>query len=497
MQTALRYYYQPGGACYGNGVKYGGKDGQFLNIESATNPLRGIEAINVQDPKTAGRFKRVGRNRSAPDYPTASVQWLQRRGYVPEQLLKARIKPYTFYAISGDTKDLTDFVNGWNNYVKIYSFGELTEANEGGGAWDGGEQIQDEEDFTFERIYVIGPMGFDEKAATQVYSEAVDVVYGSYGDGTEAVYAVTDNTIASAGQAPSIHYTLNAGVTWTEAAITGSVAADSPEAIVIVGQYLVVLFDNTTTGGYYYAEINPDTGIPGTFTKVTTGFVTGKAPKDIYAPDGRSIIIVGEGGYIYKSSNLTAGVVVLDAGGLTTNQLNRVDGTEDGTLVAVGNSDTVLYSPDRGNTWYTSPSATGGAANLNGVAVKDSLEWWIVDASGNAYVTINGGTTWTDSGVLPATITAAQDVVFITDEVGFILCSTASPAAVIYTTWNGGNDWTAGAPRIIATPTADRFNRLAYPDFPEPAIQTNFVAIAGLAGNGSDGIILLGTPKSL
>lgn len=495
-QTALRFFYQPGGACPSNAVKYGGRDGQYLNIEEATNPVRSIDTISVQDPKTAGRFKRVGRNRSAPDFPTASVAFLQRRGFVPEQLVRLRQEPTTFFAVSGETKDLTDFLQGWSNYVKIYSYGEVTEVSEGGGSWDSGEQVEDSLDFTFEEIYTIGPMVMSEKASTQVRSEVIDTAFGSFGNGYTAVYSIINEVVASAGASPSVVYRTKPDGDWTQVYINGAVAADVPHGIAIIGSYLVVIFDNGTTGGYYYASLNENTGIPGTFTKVTTGFVTAKAPKGIWAPDSRSGFIVGEGGYVYKIKTIPGGVEVVDAGVATTQQLNRVHGTGDGTIVAVGEADAVIISTDRGSNWTAAPDTPGGSG-LDALSVKNDKEWWVCDDAGDAYYTEDAGNTWINSGVMGSDIATVQDVVFPTAEVGYILAATSAPAARLYTTYDGGNTWTTSAPRITSTPTADRFNRIAYPDHPDAAIRANYAAIGGLAGNGTDGIILIVEPQML
>lgn len=495
-QSALRYFYQPKGACPGNVVKYGGQDGEYIVIEDVSNPKPGIDTINVHDPNRPGGYQRVARSRSAPDYPTANVKFLQRRGYVPEQLITLRNVATTYYEVAGMTKDLSDFTSGWDEYVKIFSYGEVTDPTEGGGSWDSGDQVEDDYDYTFISVYTIGPIGFSEKASTQVYSEAIDVCYGLPGLGNEAIYAVINNTVASPGEGPAVIYRTEENGDWTTLAITGAVSTDVPKAIRVVNQYLVVVFDDGSTGGYFYAEINSKTQVPGAFTKMTTGFVAAKAPLDVYVADARSIYFSGEGGYLYKSSNVTAGVTVLDAGNVTTNDLNRIDGTSTGVIVAVGESDTIVYSEDRGNSW-TSATATGGGNGLDAVSVVNDDVWWVGDDSGAEYYTTNQGSTWTAGGNLPSTIATVQDIVFVTDEVGFILCATSAPAGVIYTTYNGGNDWTSGGSRIISTPTADRFNRLAYANKPIPEIQANYVSIAGLAGDGSDGLLLVGEPKML
>ncbi len=495
-QDKIRFFYQIGGACPGNEVLYGGVDGQFLNIEDATNPIRSIDTISVQDPKRAGRFRRIGRNRSAPDYPTATVQMLQNRGYYPHQFGEFRTKPVTFYAVAGDTADLSDFLGGWDQYVKIYSYGEATEISEGGGSWDSGEQIQDEPAFTLEAIYSIGALGFATEGAVEVYSEVIDQVYGTLGDGYTAIYAVSNNVVASTGQAPSIVYRTSKNGTWTNTTITGAASTDVPQAIAVLGKYLVVLFNDGATGGYFYAELNQESGVPGSFSKITTGFVTNKPPTDIYAPNSRSAFICGEEGYVYKLGSVSSGVTVLEAGAVTTQNLNRISGTADGTLVCVGESDTIIYSEDRGNSWQTSTAVTGGGNGLDALRVVSAGLWWVGDDSGDVYFTTNKGNTWTEK-VINSALTTIQDIVFPTDEVGFMLGTISGPTAQIWTTWDGGESWTKDEPRILSTPTADRFNRISFPEETEHAILANYAVIGGLAGNGSDGIVLEMAPKQL
>ena len=80
-QQHKRYYYQIYGPGPENRVYYGGLDGQYLNIESVDNPQRGdISPINVGDPRRNKAYRRVGRKVSPPDFPTATINFLQAHG---------------------------------------------------------------------------------------------------------------------------------------------------------------------------------------------------------------------------------------------------------------------------------------------------------------------------------------------------------------------------------------------------------------------------------
>lgn len=504
-KNMLRYYVQPGGPGPENPVYYSGVSGAFMNIESVSNPVTGgITPINVQDPSRAGKYLQVGSQIDPPDFATFTVQFLQKLNTLPAHLVRLGECPSNFYEVAGLCEDLSDFLGGWSAYVKVMASASPTSATEGGGAFDSGEMVMDEVEFTARGgVFNLGKVGIGEFAAVTVYSEIVDIVYGSQetcgncgpaNDGTRWVYALMKNTVASTGQAPSVAYSTDYGLTFTDLAITGSVSTDVPVAIAVVGKYLVVVFDNGTTGGYFISEINKITGVPGAFTKVTTGFVTGKAPTDIYVASASAIWFSGKGGYIYKSTNIQSGVTPSNAGNATTNQLNRIDGAGE-IIVAVGASGTVVVSLNSGETFATT-TANPSANTLNTVSVNEQYLWWVGDSLGGVYYTITQGASWTTQAVTPATVTAIQDIVFANKEVGWVVGTSSGPTAEIYTTWNGGYSWTNSTPRILNFPTFDRVNRIAVPNSSNRNTNANNIALAGLGGNGTDGIILLGKASS-
>ncbi len=497
-QKHVRFFVQPGGPSPANGLLYSGLDGAYLNIESVDNPRSGgISPINVHDPRVSGRYRRVGRTVDPSDFPSFTTQFLQKKDALPRHLTALGDCVTNFYQVVGDCKDLSDFVNGWTAYVKIMSWAENSSVTEAGGGFDSDDMLQDELEWTAANVYNVGALAFGEKAAVDVYSEAIDIVYGSRvqcgncgpsDNGTKLIYAVVNNVIASPGEAPDVYYSLDGGATWTNLSITGAVATDVPVAIDIVGQYLVVLFDDTSTGGYFYSELNAINGAPSsTWTKVTTGFV--QAPTDMWVRSARAVWISGEAGYLYKMENVAQGVTVKDAGSATSENLARIHGLDD-IVVAVGAAGAVIYTINNGVTWSatsTDPSSDDNQA----LSVVDKYLWYVGDDAGNVFYTQDQGISWTELEIAGGTIAAIHDILFATDEVGYVSYTTAGPIAGIATTFNGGKDWTTSSPRLLNVPTADRFNRFAYPDVPNYNTAANNLAVAGLAGNGSDGIILV------
>jgi hypothetical protein len=474
-----------------------------LNIENSTLPLGDVAPINVQNPDQFKDFAQVSEEVSPPDFDTFTVNFLEYHGGIPRQLYDMRNCITTFYEITGKCKDPSVLTRNVSDYVKVLSNGKPTTITPGGGAFDADSMVQDDLDFTaLTGVYLVAGLPVGEKASAEVASEVIDIIYGSRvrcsncgpnDNGTTLIYGVLNNTVASPGIGPSIIYSLDGGLTWTVIAINGATSNDIPKAIDLVGQTLIVVFNDGATGGYFAATINDITGIPGTFVKVTTGFVSGNGPNDVYVANPREIYFAGDGGYVYKSESILNGVSVLDAAATTTDNLNRIDGQEE-TVVAVGDGAAVIYSTNRGST-FSAASTAPTSFSIDALVVLDEFRWWVGDSEGDISWTNNRAETAWNEVVLPpttaGTIATVQDIIFPTDEVGYIVAATAGPTAAFFATLNGGRTWEADA-SVNTFPTMDRVNRLAYPIVKNLAVAANNLAFAGLAGNGTDGIILIG-----
>ena len=506
-QRHKRNFIQFGGASPANAVKYAGQDAQYMKIEGVSAPEEGgVDPIFVPDPQQSGRFRLVGRKITPPDLANATVVMLEKKGAIPRQLQRIGCA-FNLYELTGDCKDLSDFVGGWTDYVLIYSGGLVTDKDLGDrSAWDSDDQIEDSLTITLSDVYPVGALSFGENAATIITLETIDLVYGSKeqcgscgpaDDGTNRIYAITKSSGATPGTAPRLIYTVDGGANWVQSSVTGMGDIEDPSAIEIVGKYLIVMTRTAggpTTGGYYYSEINTDTGVPGTWTKVTTGFVATFQPYDLYVLSPREIFFCADGGYIYKSTDITSGVTVISAGSSTPTALFRIHGVNE-TIVCVGGSGVNVKSTNRGVTWATTTTYPV-VATLSAVTVINGSLFWAASASGKVYFTLNGGETWTEKTFSGSGAGQVRDIVFVNGEVGYFSHDTATPTGRIFATWNGGSDWTNSSPRILNVLTANRFNRIAVPNV-HPSIAANNVAVAGLAGNGSDGILMLGIASRL
>jgi photosystem II stability/assembly factor-like uncharacterized protein len=506
-QKHKRNFIQFGGARPNNPARYAGQDAQYLAIGGVTvNDTGDISPIYVPDPIRPGQYRLVGRSVTAPDLAQATLKMHERHGSIPVQLGRIGCA-FNAYEVTGNCRDLSDFLAGWSDYVLIYSGALVTSRDLGDRTqWDGDDAIEDSLSLTLADVYAIGALSFGTTAEAQIDREVVDVVFGSglqcgdcgpADDGTNRIYSVTKASGAgSPGLPAEVQYTLDGGATWSEATITGIGANENPIGIDIVGDKLVVIsHDAGPGGGLYYATLN-SIGAPGAFTKVTTGFVAGKYPNDIYVASPREVYFAADGGYIYKSTDIAGGVTALSAGDATTQNLIRIHGANE-TIVAVGAGMTVVKSANRGETWATTTTAPSATGNGTAVSVLDQHRVWVGTSSGRLAYTLDGGETWTEKTFSGSGAGTVYDIVFPTDDVGYVSHSTATPTARVFATWDGGADWSNASPRILNTPTANRFNRLATPRNVDSTTASNTVAVAGLSGGGTDGILLQGVASVL
>lgn len=501
-QKHVRAFLQFGGARPSNPLRYGGQDAQYVIIDGVSIPeVGGIDPIYVPSPRRIGEYKLVGRSVTPADLPTATLTLREKHGPIPRQLFRSCA--FNVYEVHGNCRDLSDFAAGWTSYVLIYAGAIVTEKDGGTRTgWDSDDGLEDGLSITLSSIYPVGALSFGEGAATQIDKEVTDVVYGSFAaqcgdcgvpnDGSQWMYAVTKSSGGSPGLPAEVVYSLDGGATWNQVNIDGFGAAEDPVAIDIVGTRLVVV----GSGAYFWSDINILTGVPGAFTKVTTGFVAAKNPLDLYVAGPREIYFSGQGGYIYFTNDITSGVSVLNAGIASAQNLLRIHGNGD-VIVAVGLSGAIVRSTNRGATWATTTSSPVALNGLTAVFVLDALRYWIGTDSGRLFYTLTGGELWYEKSFSGGGAGQVKDIVFATDEVGYFSHSTAVPRARVFATINGGADWGNGASRVNNMPTFNYADRIAVPDVTDPAVAANNVLVGGLAGNGVDGIVIAGIAAKL
>ncbi len=496
----IRAFVQRGGPGPTIPLLYAGESEQYLMVGDIARPDRGgITALNVNDPRRRGLFKRTGVTIDAPDIPANTITF--RQYFAGPAWYKFKLDcPVNIYEAEGLCGDPADFGNGWIT-LNILSQGLSTNKTYAGRTpFDESDVTTTDVDFSWlGDVYTVGGIVLGEQAAEEVSTEVIDITYGGYqncancgipNDGTKWIYALQQTAGASSAVVGKVLYNTNYGLgAWATSAITGLGVGALVTAIDIVGQYLVVLVAGELA--YYIAPINQLTGVPGAWTKITTGFVAAKNPNDLFVESPNRVYFVGNGGYVYLSTNIAAGVSVLNAGAATVNNLSRIHG-QAGTLVAVGASGAVIKSTNKGNAWTTTTTQLSGT--LGAVGVRTAYNLWAGNSAGVTSYSDDQGETWTTLPTLPGAAAAGiHDILWASAECGFILATRAGPTAAVFASCNGGQSWyEADSSRLPDLQTFGRPNRGAFPNSPDIMIQTNNLAVAGLGGGLTDGIVLVG-----
>lgn len=493
LQGNTRAFYQPGGP--GTRAYFYGLDTQYFFIDGAEMPTNGdISPIFMPDPRRPNRYRLVARTIEPPDLASVDLQFSEKLGGIPRALMAPKCS-FNLYEVHSKCGDLSDFYRGWDSFMLIYSLFKFSGPIDLGTRMqrDGNDPLMHTASAMGVALYPVGALGFGEEAATDVVMEVVDAVYGQSiqcgtcgmeNDGSQVIYALTRSNVGSPAAPGQLVYSVDGGATWTTASITGIGLTAEPRYIDIAGD---VLFVGTDAVTLFYARINRDTGIPGSWSTVTLPV----AMRDVYVQSPSAIFFSADTGRVYRTSDITAAPTLLDSG--ATDNLLRITGDGNGTLVAVGANGRVYRSINAGVTWATlsAPAAT----SLNAVAVLGPNDIWTGGANGILYHTVNGGVTWVSEYTTGGAI---NDLVFATREVLWMSYA-ASSVAHLVTSLDGGDTFAldSGTSRIINWPVFQRAGRLAVPYLADPAVAANYITICGLASSGTDGLLLSAAPTLL
>jgi photosystem II stability/assembly factor-like uncharacterized protein len=506
----LRTYLQLGGPGPDNPLKFWGVDMAQIEVTGVTRPIVGkVDPISNFSPNSAQEYVQNGQMIGAPAFGTATITFREvQGGGIPLPWILGQC-PLNLYEVEGPCNDLSDFLNAWTGaYVTIYSLGTIMKA-------DPKDRTSFETDAPIEYsveatwtggVYATGALNFGPQSVSLTSQQVVDVVYGSHrlcadcgqaDDGTRTAYALLNP--GGTYTKPQVAYTIDGGQTWTKVDISAAAVAEAVAAIDIVGNKLVVVSrtaSSATVGGYYYATIG-STGVPGTFTKITNGFVANKNPNDIFVKSNSEIWFVGDGGYIYKSTDITSGVSVNNAGGVTTNNLLRIHGDGTQTLVAVGASSTLIKTANGGTSWAaTTVVPVTGISQIQAVWVLDTKKYWIGTNFGEIWYTRDGGESWLEKTIPGQDPSASsgeiKDIIFATQEIGYFIYNSTTPTGQIFGTFDGGRSFTNTGPRISGLGSPYTLNRLSSPQVSNKTLAGIYLLAGGL-NTSANGTLLLGS----
>jgi len=485
-QSSTRTWYQ-----LGNGSRYFYGSPGYHFISGGSKVVAGtIDPIYVPDPRRPGRYRLVSRTRAAPDLNEFSVDFHEAWNGIPRHLIQNQCD-WTFWELHSRCADPSDFYRGWDGYVMIYEAAQLEGAIDLGArtAMDSDDPLTDGTTWKAAQIFPVGAVSFGEEASTEVVVEVIDVVYGSSlncaacADGSETIYALTRANVGSPGAPGQLVYSLDGGATWSTASITGIGTSAEPAYLDIAGGILFVGTNSTTL---FYTTLNILTGAPGTWSTVTLPV----AMTDVYVQSPTNILFSASAGRVYRTTDITAAPTLLATVG--SDNLARIHGTGE-TIVAVGANGQVIYTTNNGVTWTDGTNA--GSGSLTSLFVVGPYAWWIGDNAGVLRKTTDSGVSYTTVNFPGSGSGTIFDILFVSQKVAWLSHQLSSVARLLCTL-DGGNSFARddGTSRIANWPTFQKAGRLAAPTAGTVDVAANYLAVAGLATSGTDGILIAGAP---
>lgn len=334
------------------------------------------------------------------------------------------------------------------------------------------------------------PMTFGEVADSIVFSEVLDGVFadsiqcgdcGTPSDGCQRAYALTTTITGSPSLSSQVIYT---GDRWGTSAAddVDSLAGQAGNAIAPVGSRIVVVSE-VDEAHHHKLQSAIDAGTAGAWSRVAGGYVAGKGPRAIWSKSPSQTYIAAAGGYVYFMANPTAAVTVLSDGSATLQDLNDIRGMGS-VIVAGGNSNALVVSRNRGNTWtaLTGPSV---GLDIQTVEVVTERIWFVGYLGGEAWYTTNGGESWTQF-TPDSDIDDVYKIRFVNELVGYMIVQVGGGTRA-YRTADNGYSWHYDGSYLAGLPTAEQYN------FIVPCPGNYNVAFAGGAVVAAgDGILAVG-----
>ena len=470
-----------------------------MKASSPSQSFGDIEKIEIPSSSEFGKFNEIGSIRGAVERVSITLEGRYAADLKSEVLRMARAGcAIDVHVNIGSCTDPSDYNTFTKKLIIEAAFLTSWEA-EDLGALGSDEQagVNESVDVSGRDIYEIVQLSWAEKAAAIVTNELIDVTLcdtpscgdcETESDGCKAFYALSIDAGGSPSTPADVVYTIDTGTNWYADDINS--ASDTPSAIACKGVYLVVVSETEENLHYALKSALDGTTLGDDWTAVATGFVVGGGPRDISVdPTGRVAFIVGAGGYIYSTEDPTAGVTVRDAGVLfPLGTFNAVHAFSEEFAVTVGNG-AIMAKTENGVSWSAITTVpVGVGVNFTSVLVRSKSVWLVGADDGNFYYTLDGGATWTTgsfpgsgTGEVLAIEAAGETVVYMSHQ-------TAATKGRILRSSNGGYDWVVVPEGAGTLALNDKINAIA-----ACAANPDIVVGVGLADNGSDGFVILGS----
>lgn len=263
-------------------------------------------------------------------------------------------------------------------------------------------------------------------------------------------------TVAAAGAAAiaNVIATADGGTTWTATAADPFIADEdiiSNTCFYIDADTVRWVVARGTTDLANPAEIAWSIDGGATWNTVNVGSTNGEFMQwtgALFSHDQRHIWTVTNLGNIYFSSD--GAISWTEQTTTNTNALNYIRFVDFNYGLAVGDTNTILFTSDGGEHWTT---ITGPAAKAADDAlcceILDANRWWVGYDDGTLYYTNDGGANWSERTVDTPTghvsTDRINDIHFFNDFFGAFVTQwtdgDTNTRASIHRTFNGGQDW--------------------------------------------------------
>lgn len=396
------------------------------------------------------------------------------------------------FALMGKCGNPQDFTEGGEKWV-YFPDGKISgHAYENFGAYGADENNPTNEstDMTAEDYYEFLYMRQDQIGSSVTTREiyTVDTVPGDECDDCPDQFSKVLMTMAGAsatpGTQPTLLYSADKGETWASQIISTLFSNENISDAVVIGDYFILI--SNTANEIHWTNINEVYENANTWNQVNSGFVLSKNPNAMSATDVRHIWIVGNGGYVYFAENYKVQVGVQDAGIATTQHLQSVSAYNNENVLAVGNSNAVIFTTNGGSTWE-SVSGPAVGVNLGACWMWNAKTWLVGEGSGGTgklWLTTNMGVSWSQVG-LPASYGRIDKIMFVSEAEGYISARSGGQGYVLRTI-TAGYEW-------VVLPQGKKGVAISNSYLRDIAVTSPFlntVYAAGLAPNLTAGITL-------
>lgn len=461
----------------------------------STDPAQSIgdeKRITAPDPTNFERDIQVGTVRGSEDRATLSIgvrSTAQASTILGWKNKRCRVDIFALSGKCGNPQDFTEGGEKWlffpdgrisnHGYENLSSFG-LDENNPTNEKVD--MTAQDYYEYLFMRQELIGAA----YTTRQIYT--VDVYRGNdcedCPDPCDRVLCAMAGVGATPGTLPVILYSADGGESFASQIISTLFSNEGVADGEIIGGDIVYI--SYESDSIHWTNIEQLYLGSNTWTKTNSGFVVGKGPHAISSADARHSWIVGDGGYIYFVKNHRVAVEVQDAGVATIQNLNDVHALNTTYVLAVGNSNAVVYTQNGGVSWQSVAGPAVGV-NLATCWMWDQTTWFVGEGAGGTgklWLTTNSGITWSQVG-LPSSYARIYKILFVSESEGYLLVNTGSKGLVLRTI-TAGNEWVT----LPQGKSGVAVNNSILTDADVCSKYSNIAFAAGTAVGGTAGIVL-------